>query len=411
MAVVYLAEHTDLQRPVAVKILKPSEAIRGRYDFAQWFRVEAQTLASFEHPNVVTLHDFGALGPDEYFLVMSYVNGPRFTDLIADGPMEPLRATRLVSQVCRALRYTHQRGVVHRDIKPSNVMITTDDEGRELVKVIDFGISQNPNHRLESAGKLVIGSPHCMSPEQIRGDEVTHAADIYATGVLLFRAISGQWPFHGDDSQKTMLAHLTEPVPSLGDVVPELQLPAALTATVTRCLQKDPTHRYHDMSEMLRDLCVITDADPDLWGTTPHTPVTIDRPRAGSLGQLMLVAGALLGFGLATASALAWWIVPQWGSPPPSTNQTHEVPMAPAPSAPHPQTPPPTMSEPEPIAAPTKAPDPAPAAEPATPAPTERAVPPQPTTSRPPPVTSEPPPQQDDPPDEVPEGYQGMPDF
>ncbi|MBW2255202.1 MAG: serine/threonine protein kinase [Deltaproteobacteria bacterium] len=229
MAAVYLAHHVKLNRPVALKILSPPPDAEDPGAFEERFQLEAETLASLDHPNIVILHDFGETADGRFFLAMEFVEGPRLSDALRDGPLPSERALHLIMQVCAALRYAHKRGVVHRDLKPSNLLIRRREDGEEKVKVVDFGLVKltEADQSITRAG-LILGSPHCMAPEQVKGLDVDHRADIYATGVLMFRALTGQYPFHGPNSAATMIAHLNQPVPTFFSVAPELVAPAGL---------------------------------------------------------------------------------------------------------------------------------------------------------------------------------------
>ena len=242
---------SSICREVALKILSPSPDMEESGAFEERFRLEAETLAALNHPNIVTLYDYGQTDDGRYFLALEYIDGPRFTDILRAGPMAAADAVRLILQVCRALRYAHRRGVVHRDLKPSNLLTYRDDEGEEHVKVVGFGLVKvlEDDQSLTRAG-LILGSPHCMAPEQIRGDEIDHRADIYAIGVLLFRAVTATWPFHGDTSTGTMIAHINNPVPRFRD----LQLPfevSLLEDVIRRCLSKNAADRYADVGTLM----------------------------------------------------------------------------------------------------------------------------------------------------------------
>ncbi len=255
MGMVYLAEHAQLRRPVALKVLTPPPGSDDDGSFQKRFQLEAETLAALDHPNIVTLFDYGQMEDGRYFLAMEYIEGPRFTDIVRDGPLPPDRALRLLLQVCSALRYAHRRTLVHRDLKPSNLLIRLDDEGNEQVKVVDFGLVKvaEADQTLTKAGH-VLGSPHCMSPEQVNGGDVDARADIYALGVLLYRSVSGAYPFHGSTAAATMIAHVKEPIPTLASVAPDLVVPPGLEALIQRCLQKAPEDRYQTVDELIRDM-------------------------------------------------------------------------------------------------------------------------------------------------------------
>lgn len=256
MGSVFLCHDLELPRPVAVKVLRPGADAEGSGRFVDRFHLEAKTLASLNHNNIVTLYDYGQTDDGQFYLALEYIEGPRFTDLVRQGPMAVERASELILQVCRALRYAHKRGVVHRDLKPSNLLIRVDDDGEEHVKVVDFGlvkVLEGDDQSLTRAG-LILGSPHCMAPEQIRGQDVDHRSDIYAIGILLFRAVVGTWPFHGDSSTATMIAHINQPIPAFAEANVDLVVPEGFENIVRRCLQKRPEDRYADVPALMRDL-------------------------------------------------------------------------------------------------------------------------------------------------------------
>ncbi|MDP2310508.1 MAG: protein kinase [Pseudomonadota bacterium] len=276
MAAVFLAEHIALRRRVALKILHPPPDADESGNFEKRFRLEAETLATLDHPNIVTLYDYGEAEDGRFYLAMEYIEGPRFTDLLGHGALPPDRAIRLILEVCAALRYAHKRGVIHRDLKPSNLLIGADSEGGERLKVVDFGLVKvaEVDQSLTREG-LVLGSPHCMAPEQVRGGDIDQRADIYAIGILLFRSLTGVYPFHGATSTATMVAHLNEPIPTFASVAPELRVPGRLEDVVRRCLSKRPADRYPDASALMEDL--------NLCLGLPPQEDTTSRSRSASL--------------------------------------------------------------------------------------------------------------------------------
>lgn len=254
MAVVYEATDRQLLRRIALKVLIPPPVEGG--DFAERFRQEAQALASLQHPNIVTIHDYGSTEDDRWFLAMEYIDGLRLSDLLREGPLPMDRALALLSQVCIALRYAHKKGVIHRDLKPSNLLIQRAEDGAEIVKVVDFGLvkTHDSDQNLSQAG-LVMGSPHFMAPEQVLSQATDARTDIYAVGVLLFRCLTGAFPFHGASATATMLAHVKHPIPSFASVTDlDLALPAGLEDITRRCLAKNPDDRYPDMKALLHAL-------------------------------------------------------------------------------------------------------------------------------------------------------------
>ena len=309
MSAVYLATHIQLNRQVALKILQPPTEVDDEEGFHRRFQLEAETLAGLHHPNIVVVHDYGETKDGRFFLAMEYIDGPRFTDLLRDGGLTLDRILKLVLQVCAALRYAHKRGVIHRDIKPSNLLVRTIDE-EEMVKVVDFGLvklTEGEDQTITRAG-MILGSPRYMAPEQIRGQHVDERTDIYAIGILLYRSITGVYPFQGANSTATMLAHLHEQLPSFFTSNPDVEVPVGLEEVVTKCLAKDPAERYDDVRKLIEELVVFVDMPADKFrsasmsipaaatGSTLANQVVTERTNngrglviGGIVGMLVLV--------------------------------------------------------------------------------------------------------------------------
>ena len=276
MASVYLAHQIKLNRPVALKVLSPPADAEDSAAFEERFRLEAETLASLDHRNIVILHDFGELDNGRFYLAMEFIDGPRLSDLLRNGPLEVQRALRLIIQVVQALRYAHKRGVVHRDLKPSNLLVKQGDDDSEVMKVVDFGLVKlTEGDQMITRAGLILGSPHCMSPEQVKGLDVDPRADIYSIGVLLFRVLTGQYPYHGSNSAATMIAHLNQAIPSFYSVAPDLVVPEGLEQMVLKCLSKDPDDRYQDCNQLLIDLATCMEDPPDSLRSASQSSSTI----------------------------------------------------------------------------------------------------------------------------------------
>ena len=275
MATIYRARDHQLERDVAVKVLRPEY---GRDpDFGARFRAEAQAVASLNHPNIVAVHDYGqdAVGP---FIVMELIDGEDLATVIRrTGALPPRQAARLTAEVARALAAAHGRGIVHRDVKPGNVMLSRD--GR--VKVTDFGIARAIAEAQTTLPGVTLGSVHYFSPEQARGEAATEESDIYALGIVLYELLTGTRPFSGDSAAAIALARLTDEVPSPSAV--RAGIPAALEAIVRRALAPDPDARFRSAKAMAEALDAFV---ADSGGTT-----------AGAAG--IGVAGSALGAGAA----------------------------------------------------------------------------------------------------------------
>src|SRR3954471_6680344 len=240
MGVVYKARQPNLDRIVALKILSPDAGADPA--FSKRFAQEARSLARLNHPNIVSVYDFGLAGPYYYF-VMEFVDGTNLREMSDIRKLEPREALAIIPKICDALQYAHDEGVVHRDIKPENILV--DKKGR--VKIADFGIAkilgQNAAANTRLTGpQTVMGTPHYMAPEQFeRPLEVDHRADIYSLGVVLYEMLTGDLP--------------------LGRFAPpsqKVQIDVRLDEVVLRTLENKPDLRYQRASELKTELESIT---------------------------------------------------------------------------------------------------------------------------------------------------------
>jgi serine/threonine protein kinase len=236
MGVVYKAHDTTLDCPVAIKVLDP--LLARDQEFVQRFLREARATARLRrHPHIVTIHDVGQSGGYS-FIVMEHLEGRSLVEIIRrEGPLPPERVARLVSQVADALDYAHAQGLIHRDVKPGNVIVGPQDQAT----LTDFGVARSvEGTRLTQSG-VMIGTPAYMSPEQVKGQSVGPAADVYALGVVTYEMLGGRPPFEGE-TPHVLFAHAYEPPPPLRQVNP--RVPEAVAAAVHKALVKDPKQRY-----------------------------------------------------------------------------------------------------------------------------------------------------------------------
>lgn len=246
MAIVYRAHDHLLDRPVAVKILRPD--YDGKGDFVRRFRREAQAAASLSHENVVAILDVGQ-EEETYYIVMELVDGRDLrTKLQEQGPLSVEAAVQLAVEILEGLEHAHQNGIIHRDIKPSNIMVTRSGQ----VKVADFGIARATSEGTMTHTGSILGSAHYFSPEQAKGAMTYAQSDLYSLGVVLYELVTGQVPFQGDSPISVALKHVQEiprPPYLLND-----QVPLELAAIIGRALEKDPAARYQTAREMQADL-------------------------------------------------------------------------------------------------------------------------------------------------------------
>jgi predicted Ser/Thr protein kinase len=231
MGAVYKARQPGLDRLVALKIL-PAEAGRDPA-FAERFTREARALARLSHPNIIGVYDFGQTGGLYYFL-MEYVDGANLRQLLHGGHLPPAEALQIVPQICEALQYAHDEGIVHRDIKPENILL--DKKGR--LKIADFGLARllgrTPTGARLTQDRQVMGTPHYMAPEQVEKPlEVDHRADIYSLGVVFYEMLTGELPLG------------RFPAPS-----EKVQMDVRIDEVVLRALAKEPQRRYQQVSEI-----------------------------------------------------------------------------------------------------------------------------------------------------------------
>src|SRR3954453_18162854 len=244
MADVWLAEDTELDRKVAIKVLH--DRFAQDKEFVQRFQREAQSAAGLQHPNVVGIFDRGQFS-DTYFIAMEYVDGPSLKDLVKGG-MSPKEAIHCPRQTRNAPRFAHRKGIVHRDLKPQNVLI--DDEGR--ARVADFGIARAGESSDITATGSGMGTAQYISPEQAQGKPTTPRSDIYSIGVILYEALTGRVPFEGESAVAVALKQVSEAPRRPSAINPNV--PPALDAVVMRALAKDPDARFKDADAFLKAL-------------------------------------------------------------------------------------------------------------------------------------------------------------
>ena len=314
MGAVFRGRHVLLRRDVAIKVLHPD--FSRDPELVKRFDREAQSAARLNHPNCIQVTEFGSTEEGMKYLVMQLLEGTELQNIL-DGPLEPLRACELILQILRGLEHAHGQGVVHRDLKPQNIFVTRDHEGREVLKLVDFGIAKiiggdGANDQMTRAG-MVFGTPQYMSPEQALGLEIDARADLYATGVLLYQIVTGKLPFNGDDPVALIRMQVSTEPPPLPPTVPQ-----ELAAIIMRLLAKQKEQRFPDArtvrialeryreslsprgrgkksgdSDPLMD--VVTGGGPDLSGLVAVARPLPDalRPRPLTLVEAMLNPNAL----------------------------------------------------------------------------------------------------------------------
>jgi serine/threonine protein kinase len=252
MGEVWLAEHLELGRKEALKILKPQAAKDPQ--FVSRFRREARAVNRLRHPNIVALHDFGQLPDERFYIAMEYAEGPTLYELLRLGPPFAVsRALHVLAQLAYALHHAHSRSVLHRDLKPANLMLVGADD---TLKVLDFGMAKiiagdTSESIALSSGNIIWGTAKYMSPERVTGTGDDPRTDLYAIGCIATELLTGTAPFTGTPSA-IIDAHLGTAPPVPSSRRPEL--PRELDAVVLRLLEKKPDRRYASAAELFAAL-------------------------------------------------------------------------------------------------------------------------------------------------------------
>ncbi len=285
MGVVYEAEHIDIERRVALKILR-FDLSRNPH-MVKVFRDEARAASRLGSQYIVEIFDFGELPDGRLFFAMEMLHGGDLVPADSQQTLSPARLIAILRQVCKGLAGAHAAGVVHRDVKPENLIITTAAGRRDRVKIVDFGISAML--AVGQTGEQVIaGTPHYMAPEQILGRPFDGRLDVYALGCTAYELLTGVPPFDAEEVSALLQKQLDAAPTPPSQRRPELNLPEALDRVLLQCLAKSPRDRYANMAELEAALC---EAQIELklrteWDDLP-VPELADRERAARLQARM----------------------------------------------------------------------------------------------------------------------------
>ncbi len=311
MAVVELAQDTELGRTVAVKLLADNLA-RDRALRERFLR-EARLAAGLAHPNVVRVFDAGE-DDGRPFIVMEYVDGQTVDELLrSEGRLSPNAAVEVAIQVCAGLEAAHAAGLVHRDIKPQNLLVRADG----VLKIADFGIARMDDGTRLTATGTVLGTAAYLAPEQASGEDVTAAADIYALGAVLYELLTGRPP-RRVETLAALVPSLDEPIAPVRELAPEI--PSELELVVMRCLARHPQYRPPSAAELAAELAGACPEAPTQPLPAPTgvraTEVLPRRHRSEGRRYVLVFLAAALVAGLASLLGLA--LVSGGGSPKPA---------------------------------------------------------------------------------------------
>jgi serine/threonine protein kinase len=261
MGTVYKVRDKKLGKEFAVKVLRldlarDQEAIKR-------FEQEAKAAGNLTHPNLVAVYDVGITPAGAPYLVQDYIQGQGLSrEIEVRGHLDVRSSLAIFVQICYGIEHAHRNGVIHRDLKPSNILLTKSPAGKDMVKVVDFGIAKvlpigsGRSAELTQTGEI-FGSPLYMSPEQCKGEKVTESSDIYALGCIMYETLTGKNPFAADNTIKVILKQVQETPVSLSSGFKGLEIPASLDSVILRCLEKEPSERYQTVTDLREDLRLV----------------------------------------------------------------------------------------------------------------------------------------------------------
>ena len=272
MAVVYKAFDNIDHRIVAVKILK-SEYLANE-EFKRRFRNESKAVAVLSHPNIVRVYDV-SFGDAIQYIVMEYVEGITLKNYITQqGVVDPREALYFITQLLRALKHAHDKGIVHRDIKPQNILLVSDG----TIKVTDFGIARISENATRTMTDGAIGSVHYISPEQAKGSHTDSRTDLYAAGVILYEMMTGKLPFQSDNAVSVALMQLQNDPIRPREI--NSSIAEGLEEIIIHAMQKNPADRYQNANEMLSDITAYKNNPEIIFGYELHKAVTPEKDDA-----------------------------------------------------------------------------------------------------------------------------------
>ena len=261
MGQVYEAQHVNINKRFAIKLLRPE--IVSNAEAVARFRQEAWSASSIGHDNIIEIEDFATLPSGAVYLAMEFLAGQPLSERMRATPSPSFaEALDVMLQVASGLAAAHEKGIVHRDMKPENIFLI-EKYGRPVVKILDFGIAKvsgaDGNKSLTRTG-TIFGTPHYMSPEQALGKPLDHRADIYSVGIIMYELFTGKVPFEAESFMGILTKHITTPPKPPRQAAPERDIPAEVEAVILRALAKEPEERQQSMAELADELVALAGA-------------------------------------------------------------------------------------------------------------------------------------------------------
>ncbi len=308
MGVVAAATHIHLEERVALKfLLVKDEEVSG--DFRARFEREARVCAKLRNEHIARVHDVGIWQGKVPFMVMEYLEGVDLRRLLRDGAKLPLsQAVEYIVQICDGLAEAHAQGIVHRDLKPPNLFITRRQDGTELVKVLDFGISKwtAPDDEVGELTKtgVMLGSPKYMSPEQLNGGAIDARADIWSIGAIFYQMLTGRPPYDFPQVTQTFMAIASGVIPTAPSTL-EPSIPIGIDAVILRCLTRDKDRRIQNVAELAG---LVLEAVDSPFARQAHAQISAVLEPGGVVsnraGPLSITTGSHAVFSLASSGAI-----------------------------------------------------------------------------------------------------------
>jgi len=327
MGIVYEAEHIEIEKKVAVKVLR--EDLSNQTELVERFKQEAKSASRIGHPNIVNVTDFGRTPDGGAFFVMEYLEGEDLSSLLErQGTLTADESVKIISQVCKALEAAHAQGIIHRDIKPENIFLARVG-GERVIKILDFGIAKMSGFS-ESGKKLtrpgvVFGTPEYMSPEQAQGKNPDHRTDLYSVGIILWEMLAGHTPFKGDDFMAIISQHLFNEVPPIHEANPDAQLPVGMEQIITNSVAKKREERYQSAKHLMKDLersirgdmmarqSMEQHEEPEPGkvegGPAPDVVITRETVSQPQKVNVAIIAGGTSAAVVLVAALIAWWFL------------------------------------------------------------------------------------------------------